>query len=222
MSIELNVNSISDFEPDNLVNQIPYFPELITERKSLLKLHDEISTELHKNLCKTLQDYTDLSKKKPLKNEILIDNQTIQSVLKQYFKTLYLFEKNVLIKTIEHYCIQILNGKMNNPKEMKSFINKRIKHIDITLTEQLKKIMHAKPFRKLESAWRGLEFVVSRITESTLINIKILNFKKHLLIEDFEDSPSHERSFLYQIIYKDNFDTIGTKPFNMLIAGHPS
>src|SRR5580692_8763312 len=62
-------------------------------------------------------------------------------------------------------------------------------------------IIHHPTFQKLESAWRGLKFVVDRTDFRENIKIELLNCSKEDLLADFEDSPEVPKSGLYRTVY---------------------
>src|SRR5207245_11351543 len=71
----------------------------------------------------------------------------------------------------------------------KSLVDGMIAEIDQRISRQLDEILHAPEFQKLESAWRGLKFVVERTDFRENIKLELLNCSKQDMLTDFEDSP---------------------------------
>jgi len=69
-----------------------------------------------------------------------------------------------------------------------------VAEIDKKLTEQVNLILHHADFQQLESAWRGLKFVIDRTNFRENIKVEMLNVSKDDLLEDFEDSPEIPKS----------------------------
>jgi type VI secretion system protein ImpC len=100
--------------------------------------------------------------------------------------------------------------------------------IDADLGRQLDEILHHPTFRALESAWRGLWLVVSRIEQSYVPNhsrrggvrCELLNCSKEDLLLDFEDSPDVPKSGLYKLLYSANYGPFGGRPYAAVLADY--
>ena len=102
----------------------------------------------------------------------------------------------------------------------KSVIDSQVAYIDQKISAQLDEIMHSEPFQKLESAWRGLWFMVDRTNFKKNVKIEILNASKQDIMEDFEDSPEIIQSSLYKHVYTDEYDTPGGEPIGALVSNY--
>ena len=60
--------------------------------------------------------------------------------------------------------------------------------IDIKLSVQVNELLHHPTFQRLESAWRGLKFVVDRVDFRENIRVEMLNCSKEDLLADFEQA----------------------------------
>jgi type VI secretion system protein ImpC len=92
--------------------------------------------------------------------------------------------------------------------------------IDQKLSKQLDEILHHPDFQKLESAWRGLKFLVDRTDFSENIKIELLNISKEDLFEDFQGSPETHHSGLYQKVYTDEYAQPCGEPYGAIIANY--
>jgi type VI secretion system protein ImpC len=102
----------------------------------------------------------------------------------------------------------------------KALVDAYIAEIDAKLSSQIDEILHHKDVQKLESAWRGLKFVVDQTDFRENIKIDILNVSKDELLEDFESSPEIAKSGLYKHIYTAEFGQAGGEPFGTMIANY--
>jgi type VI secretion system protein ImpC len=93
-----------------------------------------------------------------------------------------------------------------------------IKEIDRRLSNQVDQILHAPLFQQLESAWRGLWFLLSRTNFGENISIWILNCSKDDLLVDFEDSPTIGKSGLYRHVITREYGQFGGKPYAAIFA----
>lgn len=104
------------------------------------------------------------------------------------------------------------------PKIDKDLINEMIADIDRRLTAQVNQIMHHPQVKQLESAWRGLKYLVDQIDFRENVRLEIVNATKEDLRVDFEDAPDITKSGLYNTIYRQNFGTLGGKPYGVICS----
>ena len=102
----------------------------------------------------------------------------------------------------------------------KALIDAYIAEIDSKLSAQVDEVLHHQDVQKLESAWRGLKFVVDQTDFRENIKIDIINVSKDELLEDFENSPEIVKSGLYQHVYTAEFGQAGGEPFGAMIANY--
>ena len=105
--------------------------------------------------------------------------------------------------------------KVNN-----SAVDQMIAEIDRKMSAQLNAIMHQEQFQKLESAWRGLKFVVDRTDFRQNIRIEMLNASKDDLLTDFEDAPETVKAGLYKHVYTAEYGQFGGQPFGAVITNY--
>jgi type VI secretion system protein ImpC len=94
-------------------------------------------------------------------------------------------------------------------KVNKAVIEQMIAKIDNKLSQQLDEILHHQEFQKMESAWRGLKFVIDRTNFRENIKIELLNVSKQDLLDDFEKSLEIIKSGLYKQINAANRTPVG-------------
>jgi type VI secretion system protein ImpC len=102
----------------------------------------------------------------------------------------------------------------------KNLLDGIIASIDSTVSEQLDEVLHNKKFQELESAWRGLKFLVDRTDFRKNIKIEILDISKDSLRESFEEAPELIQSGLYKHIYTDAYDQPGADPYATMISNY--
>lgn len=117
---------------------------------------------------------------------------------------------------------ELLANLVAQPAERvdKALIDAYIAEIDAKLSAQIDEILHHPDVQKLESAWRGLKFVVDQTDFRENTKIDILNVSKDELLEDFENSPEIVKSGLYQHIYTAEFGQAGGEPIGAMIANY--
>jgi type VI secretion system protein ImpC len=117
---------------------------------------------------------------------------------------------------------QLLSNLVSAPKERidKALLDAYIAEIDTKLSAQVDEILHNQDVQKLESAWRGLKFVVAQTDFRENIKIDILNVSKDELLDDFENAPEIPKCGLYKHIYTDEFGQAGGEPFGAMVANY--
>lgn len=104
------------------------------------------------------------------------------------------------------------------PKIDKDLITEMIADIDRRLSAQVNVILHDPQVQKLEKSWRGLKYLVDQINFRENVRLEIVNATKEDLQVDFEDAADITKSGLYNTIYRQNFGTLGGKPYGVICS----
>jgi type VI secretion system protein ImpC len=115
---------------------------------------------------------------------------------------------------------ELLSPKHQNEKVDKAFADALIAEIDEKISKQVDVILHHAEFQKLESAWRGLKFLVDHTDFRENIKVEVLNVSKADLMTDFEDAPEITKSGLYRIAYTAEYGTFGGKPYGAIFSNY--
>jgi type VI secretion system protein ImpC len=101
-------------------------------------------------------------------------------------------------------------------------VEEMIARIDEKLSAQMNAILHAKEFQQIESAWRGLHYLVFNSETDATLKIKVLNVGKTELYRHFKLFPGArwDQSPVFKAIYEQEFGTLGGQPYGALIADY--
>lgn len=102
----------------------------------------------------------------------------------------------------------------------KHLLDSLIGGLDERLSRQLDAILHSKDFQALESAWRGLHFLVGRTDFRKNVRIEMINASKDALRESFEDAPELIQSALYKHVYTNAYDQPGADPYSAIVSAY--
>src|SRR5271156_6098572 len=127
---------------------------------------------------------------------------------------------DVAKRGVQAFIAELVAPKREGEKVDKAFVDALIAEIDQKLSRQVDEIIHNPLFQRLESAWRGLKFVVDRTDFRENIKIEVLNCSKEDLLADFEDSPEVPKSGLYRTVYSAEFGQFGGRPFAAILANY--
>jgi type VI secretion system protein ImpC len=115
---------------------------------------------------------------------------------------------------------ELLSPKHATEKIDRAFVDAMISELDKKISKQVDQIIHHTEFQKLESAWRGLKFVVDRTDFRENIKVELLNCSKGDLVTDFEDAPEITKSGLYKIVYSAEYGQFGGKPYGAVFSNY--
>lgn len=146
--------------------------------------------------------------------EYLRDDGRDQSVIDSYLSPLTHRER-----IAEHLVENGINT--TKPEEIDCHsLGYLLSEIETHIGDQLDEIIHHPEFARLESAWRGLQFLVERTNTHENCTTELLSVSKEALIADFEDVPEVTHSRLYDIVYGSEFGQFGGRPFGVLIGNY--
>ncbi|HEX5420348.1 MAG TPA: type VI secretion system contractile sheath large subunit [Gammaproteobacteria bacterium] len=101
-------------------------------------------------------------------------------------------------------------------------INAIIAEIDAKLTEQINLILHNPEFQQLESAWRGLHYLVNNTETDEMLKIRVLSISKNELgktIKRFKGT-AWDQSPLFKKIYEQEYGQLGGEPYGCLVGDY--
>ncbi len=101
-------------------------------------------------------------------------------------------------------------------------IESMVAAIDAKLSEQLNLILHNPDFQALESAWRGLSYLVSNTESDEMLKVKVMNISKgemHKTLRKFKGA-AWDQSPVFKKIYEEEYGQFGGEPFGALVADY--
>jgi len=101
-------------------------------------------------------------------------------------------------------------------------IEEMIARLDEKLTAQVNEILHAPEFQQIESAWRGLHYLVYNSETDSMLKIRVMNVSKNELYRNLRLFPGArwDQSPLFKQIYEQEFGQLGGEPFGALIGDY--
>jgi type VI secretion system protein ImpC len=97
-----------------------------------------------------------------------------------------------------------------------------IGELDRMLSAQINEILHNKEFQKVESAWRGLQFLISRSEINDQLKVRVLQVSKTELRNCLRKykGAAWDTSPLFKKIYESEFGVLGGEPYGCLIGDY--
>ncbi|EGJ50567.1 type VI secretion protein, EvpB/VC_A0108 family [Desulfocurvibacter africanus subsp. africanus str. Walvis Bay] len=121
---------------------------------------------------------------------------------------------------VQAFIDELLKPGREGIRVTQAVITEMIANIDQKLSTQVDAILHDSQFQKLESAWRGLKFLVERTDFRENIKISMVNLSKEDLLADFEDAPELTKSGLYKMLYTAEYGQFGGQPYGAMVANY--
>ncbi len=99
-------------------------------------------------------------------------------------------------------------------------IEAMIAEIDKKLSEQVNAILHHGEFQQLESAWRGLHYLVNNTETDEMLKIKVFNVSKNELGKTLKryKGTAWDQSPIFKKVYTEEYDQFGGHPFGCLVG----
>ena len=114
----------------------------------------------------------------------------------------------------------IVKASATSSKFSVETIDQMIADIDRKLSLQVDEILHDKEFQAVESAWRGLKFLVDRTDFEQNIKIDLFDATRDELEENFETAPTLRSSKLCRVVFEENFAQYGGEPFAAILGNY--
>ncbi len=94
-------------------------------------------------------------------------------------------------------------------------IEEMIARLDKKLSDQMNAIMHHPQFQELESAWRGLAYLVNNSETDSSLKIRVMNVGKTELYRELKAYPGQrwDQSPLFKKVYENEFGQLGGEPY---------
>jgi type VI secretion system protein ImpC len=103
-----------------------------------------------------------------------------------------------------------------------STIKALIAEIDKKLSDQINVILHHERFQQVESAWRGLEHLVSNTETDEMLKIRVLNISKKDLAKTLKKykGTAWDQSPVFKKLYEQEYGQLGGEPYGCLVGDY--
>ncbi|MEY2686918.1 MAG: hypothetical protein RL375_1116 [Pseudomonadota bacterium] len=101
-------------------------------------------------------------------------------------------------------------------------IEAMIAALDAKLSAQVNAIIHHGDFQKLESAWRGLHYLVNNTETDEMLKIRVLNIAKPDLAKTLKryKGTAWDQSPIFKKIYEEEYGQFGGAPYGCLVGDY--
>jgi type VI secretion system protein ImpC len=97
-----------------------------------------------------------------------------------------------------------------------------IAEIDKKLSDQVNVIMHNERFQQLESAWRGLSYLVNNTETDEQLKIRVMNISKKDLAKTLKKykGVAWDQSPVFKKLYEQEYGQLGGEPYGCLVGDY--
>jgi type VI secretion system protein ImpC len=94
--------------------------------------------------------------------------------------------------------------------------------IDQKLTQQINQILHHPDFQQVESAWRGLHYLVNNTETDEMLKIRVMSISKNDLRKTLKKfkGTAWDQSPIFKQIYEHEYGQFGGQPFGCLVGDY--
>src|SRR5579862_134952 len=117
---------------------------------------------------------------------------------------------------------QALSGVALTSSDTVTNIQAVIAALDKKLTEQINEIMHHPDFQEVESAWRGLHYLVNNSETDQMLKIRVMNISKKELGKTLRrfKGAAWDQSPIFKKVYEQEYGQLGGEPFGCLVGDY--
>lgn len=154
--------------------------------------------------------------------ETTIESSDFEALLQKEFRPKSDQAKTAVEQAVKTLAQQALENTALVSDDALRTIEGILAEIDSKLTEQVNLILHHPDFQQLESAWRGLHYLVNNTETDEMLKIRVMNISKkdmHKSLRKFKGT-AWDQSPIFKKIYEEEFGQFGGEPYGTLVADY--
>jgi type VI secretion system protein ImpC len=154
--------------------------------------------------------------------DVAYEGSDFSSLLQKEFKPRSDEAKSAVEAAVLTLAQQALSNSTVIGKDVTKSIQAMIAAIDKKLTDQVNAILHNEDFQKLESAWRGLHYMVNNTESDEHLKIRVMDISKKDLSKTLKKfkGAAWDQSPLFKKVYEQEYGQFGGEPFGALVGDY--
>ncbi|MDS4031056.1 MAG: type VI secretion system contractile sheath large subunit [Candidatus Contendobacter sp.] len=151
-----------------------------------------------------------------------LEASDFSSLLQREFKPKSDQAREAVENAVKTLAEQALQHTTLISKDVLKSIESMIAAIDRKLTEQINLVIHHPDFQQLESAWRGLHYLVNNTETDEMLKIRVMNISKNELRKTLRKfkGTAWDQSPLFKKVYEEEYGQFGGEPFGCLVGDY--
>jgi type VI secretion system protein ImpC len=144
------------------------------------------------------------------------------SLLNKEFKPKSDEAKSAVEQAVQTLAQQALSQTNLISSDVIGSIEAMIAEIDKKLSQQVNAILHHAEFQQLESAWRGLHYMVNNTETDEMLKIRVMNISKADLGKTLKryKGTSWDQSPIFKKVYDEEYGQFGGEPFGCMMGDY--
>ena len=154
--------------------------------------------------------------------EAALETSDFANLLQKEFKPKSEKAKEAVETAVRTLAEQALRDTNVISGDVLATIESLIARIDEKLTAQVNQIIHSEEFQKVESAWRGLHYLVNNTETDETLKIRVMNVSKGDLYKTLKKykGTAWDQSPFFKKLYEEEYGQFGGEPYGALVADY--
>ena len=144
------------------------------------------------------------------------------NLLQQQFKPKTDKARDAVENAVRTLAEQALQGAALVSGDALGTVEGLIAELDRKLSEQINHILHHEQFQAVESAWRGLHYLVNNTETDESLKIRVMNISKnemHKTLRKFKGA-TWDQSPIFKKLYEEEYGQFGGEPYGAFVADY--
>ena len=149
-----------------------------------------------------------------------LESSELSSLLQKEFKPKTDQAREAVENAVRTLAEQALASSVTISADAYKTVQAIIAEIDRKLAEQINLILHHPEYQQLESAWRGLHYLVNNTETDEMLKIRVLNISKkdlHRTLRRYK-GVGWDQSPIFKKVYEAEYDQLGGTPYGCLVG----
>ena len=144
------------------------------------------------------------------------------SLLQQEFKPKTDKARDAIDDAVRTLAAQALAGTALVSGDVLGSIEGLIAGIDAKLSEQINHVLHHGEFQAVESAWRGLHYLVTNTESDESLKIRVMNVSKQEMARTLRKfkGVAWDQSPIFKKLYEEEYGQFGGEPYGAFVADY--
>jgi type VI secretion system protein ImpC len=211
--LSIKFSELDDFHPDNLFRRLDVFQDLRDLRRRLL---DADTFEQAAGQVRSWFHSPDESEKDRISAPDAVPRDLAPAGLLDAILSRSEGSVSAGSKTVDNTELGQLISKVVSPFLIRIDENEQsqlVAAVDQATSDLMRSILHHEKFQGLESAWRGLYFLLRKIETDIDLKVFIFDLSKNELAEDLQTPDNLTGSNLYRWLIRETLETPGGEPW---------
>ena len=150
------------------------------------------------------------------------EQSDFSSLLAKEFKPKTDEQRSAVESAVRTLAQQAIGSALTLSDDAYRTIQAIITEIDRKMTEQIERILHHPDFQALESAWRGLHYLVNNTESDEMLKIRVMNISKKEVHRTLRRHKGigWDQSPLFRRIYEEEYGQLGGSPYACLVGDY--